>query len=137
MSARTDKALRVILALVVAGAGLSEAIGAVPVVRSLEVLGYPRYLLPALAATKLSAAVALLVPVPRWLRDWAYAGLVFDFALASYSFVRVGELLLPDVVLAPSYLVLALASFLSSMRHRSSDDAVRSDPTVHRRGEHP
>jgi hypothetical protein len=76
------------------------------------------YLLPALAVTKLAAVVALVAPVPRWVRDWAYAGLVFDFALATYSFARVGQFHLPDVILAPSYLLLALASFF--VGHRRS-----------------
>jgi hypothetical protein len=105
-----EKVLRFLLVLLVAGAAFSELLGAEPVVRSLQTLGYPMYLMPVLGVTKLLAVVALLAPVPRWVREWAYAGLAFDFALATVSFLFVGQALLPDVALAPGYLVLTLVS---------------------------
>jgi len=37
-------------------------------------LGYPDYFLTMLGVAKLLSVVALLAPVPRWLREWAYAG---------------------------------------------------------------
>jgi hypothetical protein len=113
---RTEKALRLLLALVVFGAATSELTGAEPVVRSLRVLGYPPYLMPVLGVTKLGAVFALVAPVPRWVREWAYAGLVFDFALATASFLCARKALLPDVALAPSYLVLAFASAIRARR---------------------
>lgn len=113
---RMESVLRYGLALLVAGAAVGELVGAEPVVRSLEVLGYPLYLLPVLGLTKIAAVVALLAPGPRWTREWAYAGLVFDFALATSSFVLVGRALFPDILLAPGYLMLALAAARRSRR---------------------
>jgi hypothetical protein len=56
-----------------------------------EHLGYPVYLLPFLGTAKLLGAGAVLVPgLPR-LKEWAYAGLVFDLAGALYSHVSVGD----------------------------------------------
>ncbi len=116
-SDRIEKALRFLLAMLVSGAAISELLGAEPVVRSLQVLGYPLYLVPVLGVTKLGAVIALVAPVPRWVREWAYAGLVFDFALATVSFVCVGQALLPDVAVAPGFLGLALASATRARRN--------------------
>jgi hypothetical protein len=56
-----------------------------------EHLGYPAYLLPFLGAAKLLGAGALLVPGLSRVKEWAYAGLVFDLAGALYSHVSVGD----------------------------------------------
>lgn len=56
-----------------------------------EHLGYPVYLLPFLGTAKLLGAGVVLVPgLPR-LKEWAYAGLVFDLAGALYSHVSIGD----------------------------------------------
>jgi hypothetical protein len=56
-----------------------------------EHLGYPAYLLPFLGTAKLLGAATLLVPGLRRLKEWAYAGLVFDLAGALYSHLSVGD----------------------------------------------
>jgi ABC-type amino acid transport system permease subunit len=54
-------------------------------------LGYPRYLLPFLGTAKTLGVIVVLVPgLPR-LKEWAYAGLVFDVVGALYSHVSVGD----------------------------------------------
>jgi hypothetical protein len=60
---------------------------------SLEVfrrLGYPDYFATMLGVAQLLAAAALLVPVPRTLREWAYAGLSFDAIAAGISLLAIG-----------------------------------------------
>jgi len=54
-------------------------------------LGYPAYLLPFLGIAKLLGISALLVPGFRRLKEWAYAGLVFDLSGAWYSHLSVGD----------------------------------------------
>jgi hypothetical protein len=54
-------------------------------------LGYPAYLLPFLGTAKLLGVGAVLVPGFRRLKEWAYAGLVFDLFGALYSHVSVGD----------------------------------------------
>ena len=55
-------------------------------------LGYPEYLLPFLGFLKIAGSMALLVPrVPKALKEWAYAGLVFDMSGALYSHLSVGD----------------------------------------------
>jgi len=49
-------------------------------------LGYPEYFGNALVVFKILGVIALVVPqVPKRLKEWAYAGFVFDFIFASIS----------------------------------------------------
>ena len=41
-------------------------------------LGYPAYLLPLLGTAKIGGVIAVLTPGLDRLKEWAYAGLVFD-----------------------------------------------------------
>jgi hypothetical protein len=54
-------------------------------------LGYPTFLLPFLGAAKMLGVAAILLPGPRALKEWAYAGLVFDLSGALYSHLSVGD----------------------------------------------
>ena len=54
-------------------------------------LGYPTYLLPFIGIAKILGVVAVLVPGFPRLKEWAYAGLVFDLIGALYSHISVGD----------------------------------------------
>jgi hypothetical protein len=54
-------------------------------------LGYPSYLLPFLGIAKTLGVIVILAPGVRWLKEWAYAGLIFDLIGALYSHVAVGD----------------------------------------------
>ena len=54
-------------------------------------LGYPTYLLPFLGTAKILGVIAVLVPGFDRLKEWAYAGLVFDVTGALYSHLSVGD----------------------------------------------
>src|SRR5688500_15662009 len=54
-------------------------------------LGYPTYFLPFLGVAKLLGVIAILVPVFPRLKEWAYAGFVFDLIAAMYSHISVGD----------------------------------------------
>lgn len=46
-------------------------------------IGFPAWLIIPMAILKLAGAFALWVPiVPKWLREWAYAGIFFNMLLA-------------------------------------------------------
>src|SRR5262245_11083714 len=64
----------------------------IPYVRAvIEHLGYPDYFLVILGAWKLPGAAVLLAPgLPR-LKEWAYAGLVFNMTGAVASHLAVGD----------------------------------------------
>jgi DoxX-like family len=54
-------------------------------------LGYPAYLLPFLGIAKTLAVIVILAPGFLWLKEWAYAGLIFDLIGAFYSHLAVGD----------------------------------------------
>lgn len=54
-------------------------------------LGYPAYLLPFIGVAKILGVAIVLVPGFPRLKEWAYAGLVFDLIGAFYSHVSVGD----------------------------------------------
>lgn len=54
-------------------------------------LGYPAYLLPFIGIAKILGVIAVLVPRFPRLKEWAYAGLVFDLIGAIYSHISVGD----------------------------------------------
>ncbi len=72
-------------------------------------LGYPVYVLAILGIWKIPGAIVLLLPrLPR-LKEWAYAGIIFELtgAIASWLFIgdRAGEFIAP--------LILALLAIIS------------------------
>ena len=76
----------------------------VPQVRGLiERLGYPQYFLVILGIWKLLGAVALVVPRFPRLKEWAYAGVLFDLtgavaSLLASGFIDAGTLGYPIVM---------------------------------------
>jgi hypothetical protein len=73
-------------------------------------LGYPHYLLLIIGAWKLPCAVALLVPRFPRLKEWAYAGAVFNYSGAAASHLFVGDR--PGIWLTPLiFCAITLASW--------------------------
>lgn len=54
-------------------------------------LGYPSYLVPFIGVAKILGITAILVPGFPKLKEWAYAGLVFDLIGALYSHFSVRD----------------------------------------------
>jgi len=74
-------------------------------------LGYPAYFMTILGVWKLLGAVVILLPGFPLLKEWAYAGMIFDLTGASASHIAVGD----DVrhILTPLVLaVLVVASWV-------------------------
>lgn len=67
-------------------------------------LKYPPYFFSILGVWKIGAAIAILLPQLTRLKEWAYAGMVFNLtgATASHIFVNdaIGETITPLIVLA-------------------------------------
>jgi hypothetical protein len=53
-------------------------------------LGYPAYIIPFLGVAKVLGAIAILIPGYPRIKEWAYAGLVFDLLGATYSVFAIG-----------------------------------------------
>ena len=66
-------------------------------------LGYPKYFIPFIGVAKFLGVVALLVPAFPRLKEWAYAGFVYDLLGAMYSHISVGD---PPGTWAPIFIGL-------------------------------
>jgi hypothetical protein len=94
-------------------------------------LGYPTYLLPFLGTAKTLGVVAILSPGVWRLKEWAYAGLVFDLIGALYSHISVGDA--PSAWAFPIVgLLLVLASY--ALHRRELNDRVISNVVVSAQG---
>ena len=95
-------------------------------------LGYPPYLLVFLGTAKILGVAAVLIPgLPR-IKEWAFAGLIFDVTGALYSHLSVGD---PPGAWAPAVVALALlsASYVAYRVRRSPDLAFdRTGPPFDR-----
>ncbi|MEO6000720.1 MAG: DoxX family protein [Chitinophagaceae bacterium] len=70
-------------------------------------MGMPVYILPFLGIAKTLGVIAILVPGFPRIKEWAYAGLVFDLLGATYSIAASGQALANWIFMA---LPLALAA---------------------------
>jgi hypothetical protein len=72
-------------------------------------LGYPAYVLTILGILKIPGAITLIVPGFLRLKEWAYAGIVFDLVGAAASNAVRGHK--SDLIAPVTLLALALASW--------------------------
>lgn len=71
--------------------GLGDLSRAPQVAAGMTALGYPLYFVSILGVWKVLGAVAILVPRFPRLKEWAYAGIVFDLTGASASHAFSGD----------------------------------------------
>jgi hypothetical protein len=65
--------------------GVFELVGAQTTVEGITKLGFPAFIIPALGLGKVLAIVALLWPGFPRLKEWAYAGIVFNMLGAAVT----------------------------------------------------
>lgn len=56
-----------------------------------EELMYPTYFVPYLGTAKILGGIAILIPGFPRIKEWAYAGIVFDLVSAMVSIIAVGK----------------------------------------------
>jgi uncharacterized membrane protein YphA (DoxX/SURF4 family) len=97
-----------VLTAVLMGVGAVPDLLSVPdAVTLFDHLGYPAYLLPFLGAAKILGVIAIIVPGFPRIKEWAYAGLVFDLTGAMYSTIAVGDPAIGLVFFLLGYIVIA------------------------------
>jgi uncharacterized membrane protein YphA (DoxX/SURF4 family) len=85
-----------------------------PYVRAvMEQLGYPAYFAVIIGVWKVPGAVTLLIPRFPRLKEWAYAGAVFNFTGAVASHLAVGD---PAVTLVAPIIFTSLAAASWALR---------------------
>jgi hypothetical protein len=74
-----------LFALLMLFSGIQNTLVTPESVAILSHLGYPSYIIPFLGVAKILGAITIIVPGFPRLKEWAYAGLFFDLAGATYS----------------------------------------------------
>ena len=69
---------------------------------------YPSYLVVPMAIAKIFAILVILFRKPKWVMEWAYAGLFFDLVLASFAHYRLGD---PNLTLTLWGILFLLISY--------------------------
>ncbi|MFO7178145.1 MAG: DoxX family protein [Pseudomonadota bacterium] len=100
-------------------------------VAAMQHLGYPEYLLVVLGVWKLLGAAAIVAPgVPR-LKEWAYAGMMFDLTGAAVSHAAVGD---PAANVIVPLVLLGLVAASWVLRPESRRLATAAAPSESVRG---
>ena len=90
------------------------------VVEMIESLSYPTYIIYPLAIAKILGLVAIWTNKSKTLKEWAYAGFVFDFLLAISAHINSGDgeyvgALVALVLVALSYSFYRIESLSNSI----------------------
>jgi uncharacterized membrane protein YphA (DoxX/SURF4 family) len=98
-----------VVAVLVVG-GITDIVGTSYVRRVMEHLGYPSYFAVIIGLWKVPGGLTLLAPRLARLKEWAYAGAIFDFTGAVASHLAMRD---PVATLLPAsiFTCLALASW--------------------------
>lgn len=93
------------------GSAIPDVFSAQVAVEGFNKMSMPSYLIPFLGVAKTLGVIAILVPGYPRIKEWAYAGLVFDLLGATWcvfsSGVRDGNLLFMFIPLAAGFLSYA------------------------------
>lgn len=98
------------LSLGMLSTGIVQLINMKEEVASMDILGYPTYLLSILGIWKILGVLAILIPKFPLLKEWAYAGFFFVMTGAIVSHLAVGDEM--ETFFGPTLLiVLTIASW--------------------------
>src|SRR4051812_44021857 len=73
-------------------------------------LGYPMYIIPFIGVAKVLGAAGILIPGFPRIKEWAYAGLMFDLFGATFSFFALGGEMMGGIAFMAIFIVLGFAS---------------------------
>jgi hypothetical protein len=110
MAAQTlaSRGVRWLVALAYAIPGIALMAGVPHFIEDMARLGFPGWFAGFLGAAKVLGAAAILLPVWTRLREWAYAGLIFDAVAAVAARLAIGDgllTLLPAVLIGATVLL--------------------------------
>ena len=98
-----------VIVFVFAAGGVGDLSRAQPVIEGMTHLGYPVYFCVILGIWKVLGAIAIIIPRTALLKEWAYAGIVFDLTGAAASHFAIGDP--PDKIVTP--LIFTVVAFVS------------------------
>lgn len=112
-----------LFAFLMLGSAIPDILSLPVAVEGFRKMGMPSYLAPFLGWAKALGVIAILMPGFPRLKEWAYAGLVFDLLGATFAIFASGQpvasgmfMIMPLILAASSYL------FYRKMQGRVSTD---------------
>jgi hypothetical protein len=100
----------ILFAVLMLGSAIPDILIDPVAVEGFASMGLPVYLVPFVGYAKVLGVIAILIPRNERLKEWAYAGLVFDLIGATYCIIAAGFpfqnwsfMILPLVLAAGSY----------------------------------
>lgn len=87
-------------------------------------LGYPPYFLKVLGTWKMLGAVVIVLPKVSFLREWAYAGMIFDLSGAAFSRAASGDSVV-EVIVPIAIAGVVMISWALSRNARVAANAYR------------
>lgn len=113
----------ILIAIAFATTGVLNSIGNDHILTDMLHLGYPLYFMKILGFWKIMAAIAILLPKTIRLKEWAYAGMLFDLTGAAFSRMNIGDSL--EQVIIPSLILsLVITSWASRPESKSQFSIV-------------
>jgi uncharacterized membrane protein YphA (DoxX/SURF4 family) len=76
-----------------------------------DAMGYPIYIISFLGIAKILGVIGILVPRFPRIKEWAYAGLMFDLIGATYSFMALGGEMVSGIVFMFITIAVGFASY--------------------------
>ncbi|GAA3935626.1 DoxX family protein [Hymenobacter algoricola] len=113
-----------LLAALMTLSGITNLLSVPEALAGLQHLGYPAYLSPFLGVAKLLGVAAILVPGFPRLREWAYAGFVFDLSGALYSGLAVGDPVSSWLPLLIGFALIAASCYFNRRRAEAPEFAA-------------
>ncbi len=115
-----------LLALMMAGSGTLYFVSDTAA-QTFAALGFPDYFRVELGVAKIVGAVALVVPLPRSVKEWTYAGFAISIVSAVIAHTAVGD---PASAIVPPIVAFGLlvASYISY--HRYARAAATPSPAT-------
>lgn len=116
-----------LFALVMLGSAIPNIMVDPMSVQGFSEMGYPTYLIPFLGWAKLLGVIAILVPGYPRIKEWAYAGLLFDLIGATYSVANSGKTL---AEWSPILIFVALGFGSYFLYHKRLQETVSRQKTA-------
>jgi uncharacterized membrane protein YphA (DoxX/SURF4 family) len=103
-----------VIAIIYFITGLGNILPVDHIARDMAHLGYPTYFLKIIGVWKMLGAIVVVIPkIPR-IKEWAYAGMIFDLSGAAFSRFTIGDPL-PQIIIPLCLATLVTVNYL--LRH--------------------
>lgn len=87
-------------------------------------LGFPQYVIPFLGWAKIIGAIAILIPGFPTIKEWAYAGLFFDLAGATFASIAIAGVTGLPMLMFVAFHLLSYFMYKKVQKNEAGQSAV-------------